>query len=89
VDVAETVCGYWDLLQRYLYVAVDLGPLAVQAGLCPGGDVCGETFPNIPAGDQAAGRPPAGMSGPVEVFKSLSPEFSGHQRVEGAGGGVP
>jgi hypothetical protein len=28
------------------------------------------------------------MSCPVEVFKSLSPEVSGHQRAEGAGGGV-
>jgi hypothetical protein len=88
VDEAETVGGYRDVLQRYLDMAVDLGPLAVQAGLCPGCDIYGETFPNIPGGDYAAGRPPAGVSGPVEMFKDLSPKVSGHQRAECAGGGV-
>jgi hypothetical protein len=32
VDVAETAGGYRDVQHRYLDVAVDLGPLAVQAG---------------------------------------------------------
>jgi hypothetical protein len=33
MDVAEMAGGYWDVLRGYLYVAVDLGPLAAQAGL--------------------------------------------------------
>jgi hypothetical protein len=44
VDVAETVGGYRDVLWVYLYVVVDLGPLAAQTGLRPGGDICGETL---------------------------------------------
>jgi hypothetical protein len=28
MDVAETAGGYRDVLRRYLYMAVDLGPLA-------------------------------------------------------------
>jgi hypothetical protein len=88
VDVAETAGGYWDVLRRYLYVVVDLGPLAAQAGLCPGGDICGETFPQVPGGDEAAGCPTARVGGPVEVFENLSPKVSGYQRVEDAGGGV-
>ncbi len=71
MDVAETAGGYWDLLRRYLSVAVDLDLLAAQAGLRPGGDICGETLPNIPEGDEAAGRPPARVGGPVEVFENL------------------
>ena len=35
-----------------------------------------------------AGRPPAGVSGPVEMFKNLSPKVSRHQRAECAGGGL-
>ncbi len=31
MDVAEKAGGYWDVLRRYLYVAVDLGLLAAQA----------------------------------------------------------
>ena len=60
------------MLRKYLNVAVDLGPLAAQAGLRPGGDICGETLPNIPGGDEAAGHPPARMGGPVEMFENLS-----------------
>ncbi len=88
MDVAETAGGYRDVLLRYLDVGVDLGPLAVQEGLRPGCDICGETLPNIPGGDKAAGHPPAGVSGPLEMFKNLSPKVSGHQRAECAGGGV-
>jgi hypothetical protein len=32
------------------------------------------------------GRRPAGVSGPVEMFKNLSQKVSRHQRAEGAGG---
>ena len=32
MDVAETAGGYRDVLWEYLYMVVDLGPLAVQAG---------------------------------------------------------
>ncbi len=39
VDVAETACWYRDVLQKYLDVAVELGPLAAQAGFCPGCDI--------------------------------------------------
>ncbi len=65
-----------------------LGLLAVQAGLCPGRDVCGEAFPNIPRGDEAAGRPHARVGGPVEVFEYLLSKVSGHQQAECTGGGV-
>jgi hypothetical protein len=88
VDVAETAGGYRDVLWGYLYMVVDLGPLAAQAGLRPGGDICGETLPNIPGGDEAASRPLARMGGPVEVFENLSPKVPGYQRAECAGGGV-
>jgi hypothetical protein len=80
--------GYWDVLQGYLYMAVDLGPLAAQAVLRPGGDICGETLPNIPEGDEVAGRPPARMGGPVEMFENLLPKVPGYWRAEHAGGGV-
>ncbi len=33
MDVAETAGGFRDVLWRYLYVALDLGSLAAQAGL--------------------------------------------------------
>ncbi len=69
-------------------MAVDLGPLAAQTGLHPGGDVCGETLPNIPGGDEGAGRPPARVGVPVEVFENLSPKVSGYRGAESAGGGV-
>ncbi len=48
MDVAETAGGYRNVLRRYLYMAMELGLLEAQAGLCPGGDICGETFPYIP-----------------------------------------
>jgi hypothetical protein len=41
MDVAEMTGGYRDVLLWYLDVAVDLGPLAAQAGLRPGHDICG------------------------------------------------
>ncbi len=82
MDVAETAGGYRDVLRGYLYMAVDLGPLAAQAGLRPGGDICRETFPYIPGGYEAAGRPPTRMGGPVEMFENLSPKVPGHQRAE-------
>ncbi len=66
VDMAESAGGY--VLRRCLHMAVDLGPLAAQASLRPGGDVCGETFPHIPGGDEAAGRPPARVGVPMEMF---------------------
>ncbi len=69
--LAETEGGYRDVLWGYLYMAVDLSPLAAQAGLRPGGDICGETLPNIPGGDEAASHPLARMGGPVEVFENL------------------
>jgi hypothetical protein len=45
VDVAEPLCGYQYVLWWYLYMAVDLGPLAVQAGSHPHGDIIGESLP--------------------------------------------
>jgi hypothetical protein len=65
-------------------MAVDLGPLAAQASLRPGGDIRGETFPHIPGGDEAAGRSPARVGGSMEMFENLSPKVPGHQRAEGA-----
>ncbi len=35
-----------------------------------------------------AGRPPARVGCPVEMFENLSPKVPGHQRAEGAGGKV-
>jgi hypothetical protein len=51
-------------------MVVDFGPLAAKTGPGPGCDVCGETFPYIPGGDEVAGCPPARASGSVEVFKT-------------------
>jgi hypothetical protein len=39
VDVAEAACRDRDVLRKYLDMAVNFGPLAVQAGLCPGCDI--------------------------------------------------
>ncbi len=61
--VAETAGGYRNVLRGYLNMAVDFSPLAAQAGLRPGGDICGESFRYIPGGDEAASRPPARMGG--------------------------
>jgi hypothetical protein len=88
VDVDETARGYRDVLRRYLDVAVDFGPLAAHAGLRPGCDIVGEALPNIPGGDEAAGRLPARVSGPVEMFENLFLEVSGYQGAECAGGRV-
>jgi hypothetical protein len=87
MDVAETAGGYCDVLRGYLYMAVDLCPLAVQAGFCPGGDIRGKTFSDIPGGNEAAGRPPIWVGRTVKMFKNLSPQVPGDQRAEGAGGG--
>ncbi len=86
MDVAETAGGYRDVLRGYLYMAVDLGPLAAQAGLRPGGDICGETFPYVPGGDEEAGRLPTRVGGPVEMLKKLSRKVPGHQQAENSGG---
>jgi hypothetical protein len=48
VDVAEAVHGYRYVLRRYPCRAVDLGPLAVQAGPRPGGDFSDESLPYLP-----------------------------------------
>ncbi len=48
MDVAETAHWYRYVLSQDLYVAVELGPLAVQAGLRPGSDIIGETFLYVP-----------------------------------------
>ncbi len=85
---AETARRHWNVLGRYLYMAVNFGPLAAEAGFRPDCDVCGETFPYIPGGDEAAGRPPARVGGPVEVFKYLPPKVSGYQRPKSSGGRV-
>ncbi len=63
-------------------MAVNFGPLAAEAGFCPGCDVCGETFPYIPGGDEAAGHPPARVGGSMEVFEYLPPKVSGYQRTK-------
>ncbi len=85
MDVAETGGS---VLGCAAAVPVRGGVLAVQAGLCPGRDICGEAFPNIPRGDEAAGRLHARVGGPMEVFEYLSPKVSGHQRAECTGRGV-
>jgi hypothetical protein len=72
----------------YLYMAVDLGPLAVQAGLRPGGDIRGKTFPDVPGGNEAAGRPPTWVGRTMKMFENLLMQVPGDQRAEGAGGGV-
>jgi|688.fasta_scaffold1291924_2 hypothetical protein len=54
MDVAEMARGNGYVLRRYLDAAVYLGPLAVQARPCPGGDIIGEAFPYIPGVDEAA-----------------------------------
>ncbi len=52
MDVAEAARWNGYGLQWYLDLAVFLGPLAVQAGSRPGGDVIGEA---LPGGDEVAG----------------------------------
>ena len=39
MDMAETACWDWNVLRWYLDVAVNLGPLAAQAGFSPGCDI--------------------------------------------------
>jgi hypothetical protein len=65
MDVAETAS--WDryVLQQYLDMAVYLGPLTVQAGSRPGGDVRGQSFPYVPGGSEAAGGAHSQVGGPM------------------------
>ncbi len=86
MDVAETARRHWNVLRGYLYMAVNFGPLAAEAGFRPGCDICGETFPYIPGGDEAVGCPPARVGGPVKVFEYLLPKVSGYQRAKCSGG---
>ena len=77
VDVAETVGGYRDVLQRYLYVAMDFGPLTEKASLCPIVDIVGQTFPDVPGGDEAAGCPHTWVGRAVEVVEHLAAKILG------------
>jgi hypothetical protein len=79
VDVTETAYGDRYVLRRYLDMAVYFDPLAVQGSSRPGGDICGESLPNIPGVDEAAGCPHAQV-GPVQVVKYLPAKVPGHQR---------
>ncbi len=47
VYVAEMAGGYPNVLRGYLNMAVDFSPLAAQAGLRPGGDICGEALRSL------------------------------------------
>ncbi len=79
MDVPVTAREYQYVLQRYLYVAVDLGslgPLAVQAGPRPGGDIIGESFPYVPGDNEAAGGPDMWVSSGVKVDKISAGEVS-------------
>ncbi len=40
-----------------MFMAVDLGLLAVQAGPRSGGDIIVESLPYVPRGNEAAGNP--------------------------------
>ncbi len=80
MDMAEPAGGYLDVLWGYLYMAVNLGRLAAQAGLRLDGDIGGETLPNIPGGDEAVIRLPARVGGSMEMFKDLLLKVPGDQR---------
>jgi hypothetical protein len=73
---------HWNVLGGYLYMAVNFGLLAAEAGFRLGCDICGETFPYIPGGDEAAGCPPAR----VKMFEYLLPKVSGYQWAKCSGG---
>jgi hypothetical protein len=51
--VAEPQCGHWYVFWRYLYIAIDLGPLAVQEGPCPGSNLVRESLPDKPGEEDA------------------------------------
>ncbi len=87
MDVAEPVCGYRYVL-RYLYVAVDLGPLAVPAGPRTGSDIIGESLPYISGGHEAASGLHAWVCGAVQVVKNLSAEVPWYQGLERVRSGV-
>ena len=42
MDVAETARGYWNVLRKYLDMEVNFGPLATEAGFCPGRSPAGQ-----------------------------------------------
>jgi hypothetical protein len=58
-------------------VAVDLAPLAVQAGFCPANDVVGEAAPDKPRRHKALiGQPPR-VGNAVQMHKNVFSKFSG------------
>jgi hypothetical protein len=42
-----------------------LWPAGSAGKLSPGGDICGQSFPYVPGGDEEAGHPHARVGGPV------------------------
>jgi hypothetical protein len=63
-------------------MAVDICPLAVQAGPRTDSDFGGEALPDIPGGNEAAGGVHTWVSGAVQVFEHVPAEIYGDQGVE-------
>jgi hypothetical protein len=74
VDVTEMARRHRYVLGQCLNVAVYLGPLAVQAGSRPGGDIRRQSFSYVPGGDEAAGCPHTRVGGPMQVVEYLPAE---------------
>ncbi len=72
------------MLQQYLYLAVDLGPLAVHAGPHPGSDVIRVSLPYVPRGDEAASGSHTWMCGAMQSVENLSTEVLWYQEWEHA-----
>lgn len=88
MDVAEPPGRDGDVFRSYLDVAVDFGPLAVQALPGPGGYLGGEFGPDVPGGDEAARCSHTWVCGSVEVVENLPAELQRDQGSEGTCGGV-
>jgi hypothetical protein len=88
MDVADSARGNRYVLWRNLDVGVFFGPLAVQVGNCPGGNIIGEFFPHVPGGDETVGDPHAWMGSAEQVFKDLLAEIPRDQGSERTSGGI-
>ncbi len=66
-----------DGLRQHVGVAVDLAPLAVQAGFCPAGDVIGEAVLDKPRRHKAPRGQPPRMGNAVQMYKMSFQNFAG------------
>ncbi len=71
-----------DGLRQQADVAVDLAPLAVQAGFCLAGEIVGEAAPDKPRRHKAPRGQPPRVGNAVQIQKNVYSEFCWDNRDE-------